>query len=120
MSWFSNLCGKIKSVAGIAGAFIQTSEGKATLDAFKKAGEMVLKARKGDKQEQAKIQNVAAQADQGDPAAKQGVALLQMTNDLAKQQEAQAAPAAVGIERPMNAELDATNDAYDWGWDGDE
>ena len=113
MSWFTKLIG----VAKRAGALIQTSEGKATVDAFKKAGEMVLKARKGDTTEQGKIQNIATLADQGDPSAKQGVALLQSANDLAKQHEAQAAAAQVGsVERPMNAELDATDDAYDWGW----
>ena len=113
MSWFTKLIG----VAKQAGALIQTSEGKATVDAFKKAGEMVLKARKGDTTEQGKIQNIATLADQGDPSAKQGVALLQSANDLAKQHEAQAAAVGGDIERPMNAELDATDDAYDWGWE---
>jgi hypothetical protein len=120
MSWFAKLVSTVAATAAKVGtqALIQTSGGQVTLDAFAKAGEMVLKARAGDAAQQAKVATVAALADTGDPAAKQGAALLQLVNDLVKRQEQKAAPTALGCETPINAELDVGSgvETYDWGW----
>ena len=115
--WLEGLVGAVAAIAAQAGtqALIQTSEGQATLDAFKKAAEMMLKARAGVSEAQTKVANVVALADQGDPAGKQGAALLKLANDLAKKQEVKA---TVGHERSINAELDVNVgvEVYDWGW----
>lgn len=127
-SWFTNLFKKAVKAAGSAGkAYLsmQAADGSqtnATPDAIKKAAEMIDKARGGDKEQQQKIEAVAALADRGDPAAKQATTLLSVVNDVAKIAEAKAGgkgAAQVGaadfdVERTAE-ELDVDG-AYDWDW----
>lgn len=113
--WFDSVVAMVAK-AGV-NALVQTSEGPASLDAFKAAGAMILKARAGDALQQGKVAAVAFLADQGDPAAKQGNALLQLVNGLAKQVEGKSA--VVGVEFDVEQDVTdglAVDASYDWGW----
>lgn len=124
--WLSKLtkvAEKAGALAGAAYATYQAADGskvKATPDAVKKAAEMLGKARSGDKEAQAKVEGVAAEADKGDPASKQATTLLSVINDFLKLQEKKGGTGttpAVGAEFDVEqhfGELDTDN--YDWGW----
>ena len=111
--WFGNLFSKIKKAAGGALALIQTKDGVASVDALKKAADMVTAARGGDKEQQQKIEAVADSAARGDPAAKQATGLLQMANDLAKKAEAQGKTAAE-IYAPVDGSKAGIGYSWDW------